>query len=182
MPANLRQVSAIPRLESPRPANCSERSACSIYWSGTPRRRIWLVSSPASLAASNTALPKPPIRQPSSTVTTKGCSRTAWRIARVSSGLTKRALITASSTPSSARFSAAATHSLNKRAESDQHAVGAGPDQFRFAQLDGGRFTGQRSRGAPGPRRPWDSESPWGGRGPRPRGSSVPNRAGRPAT
>ena len=48
------------------------RPPCSMNWSGTPRRRTRLVSIPASLAASSTALPKPPGNMPSSTVTTNG--------------------------------------------------------------------------------------------------------------
>ncbi len=70
--ASSRQVRAMPAASSPKSASNSPRSPCSINRSGMPRRVTCVVFSPASAAASNTALPKPPASAASSTVSTNG--------------------------------------------------------------------------------------------------------------
>ncbi len=92
-----------PRRRAPgRPvARC--RSPCSMKRSGMPSRWTWPGVKPASAAASQTALPKPPISAAFfDRDDERAGSPRARRIRRRPSGLTKRALITPTSRPSAA--------------------------------------------------------------------------------
>ena len=94
-------------------------------------------SRPASLAASSTALPKPPASAPSSTVTTNGqvLERLQDRVG--SSGLTKRALTTPTSKPFFAQDRGGLAGKLGSSVPQRQdHAVVAPVEDLGLAQLD----------------------------------------------
>ncbi len=76
-------------------------SPCSTKLSGRPRFSTGMLT-PAACRASSTALPAPPGRQPSSTVTSASWLRASWSSNSVSSGLTKRMLATVASSRSPA--------------------------------------------------------------------------------
>ena len=128
----------MPSTSRPTSASCSSRSACSTNRSGSPRRRTCVEGIPASLAASSTAEPKPPIRQPSSTVRTNAASSRALQTVARSSGLMNRALTTPTRRPWSSRScSAARTQAPSMRAAGQDHAVGLPLEDLGLAQLDG---------------------------------------------
>ena len=82
------------------------------------------------------ALPKPPSSVPSSTVTTSGISSTARSSVARSSGLTKRALMTPTLSPSSRSVCRRLDAGREQRAVGDQHAVLAPFVHFGLSQLD----------------------------------------------
>ena len=148
--AMLRQAAAMPAASRPRSASSSPRSPCSMKWSGMPRRRTRLVSTPASAAASSTARAEAAHqRRFFDRDDEAALADRAQTIVSASSGLTKRALMTPTSSPSSRKRSRRFEACGQQRAAADDHAVVAPREHFALAELDRRALAGERSQRSP---------------------------------